>query len=378
MVSSEGACAAYYNFGRMHREAAVTLRPRSSVGRVTVGRRRGRTGHAGGSVCPAWSKGSGSGPSSTAWPPSSSLAGQVGNDADGVFVEVEGPTASLERFCARLVAEAPPLARVDAVEVRRRGARRLRRVPHRREPHAGAVRTFVSPDVAVCDDCLAELFDPERPPVSLPVHQLHQLRAPLHHHPAPALRPAEHHDGRLRHVPGVRRRVPRPGRPPLPRPADRVRRLRAPALVRTAARDRVRRHRRRAGGRSSRRWPTAGSWRSRASAATTWPATPRRAGRRRGCASARRRPQKPFAVMVRDAEAARRLAEVGAGEQRAARAPAAADRPARRRRIGRVARRSSPRATRRVGVLLPYTPLHHLLFAPVPGVACARCPRCWS
>jgi hydrogenase expression/formation protein HypD len=25
MVSSEGACAAYYNFGRMHREAAVTL-----------------------------------------------------------------------------------------------------------------------------------------------------------------------------------------------------------------------------------------------------------------------------------------------------------------------------------------------------------------
>ena len=25
MVSSEGACAAYYNFGRLHREAAVTL-----------------------------------------------------------------------------------------------------------------------------------------------------------------------------------------------------------------------------------------------------------------------------------------------------------------------------------------------------------------
>ena len=29
MVSSEGACAAYYNFGRMHREAAVTLGRRS-------------------------------------------------------------------------------------------------------------------------------------------------------------------------------------------------------------------------------------------------------------------------------------------------------------------------------------------------------------
>jgi hydrogenase expression/formation protein HypD len=31
MVSSEGACAAYYNFGRMHREAAVTLGRRSVV-----------------------------------------------------------------------------------------------------------------------------------------------------------------------------------------------------------------------------------------------------------------------------------------------------------------------------------------------------------
>jgi hydrogenase expression/formation protein HypD len=32
MVSSEGACAAYYNFGRLHREAAVTLGRRSGPG----------------------------------------------------------------------------------------------------------------------------------------------------------------------------------------------------------------------------------------------------------------------------------------------------------------------------------------------------------
>jgi hydrogenase expression/formation protein HypD len=31
MVSSEGACAAYYNFGRMHREAAVSLGRRSGT-----------------------------------------------------------------------------------------------------------------------------------------------------------------------------------------------------------------------------------------------------------------------------------------------------------------------------------------------------------
>ena len=36
MVSSEGACAAYYNFGRMHREAAVTLGRKGALSRMTV------------------------------------------------------------------------------------------------------------------------------------------------------------------------------------------------------------------------------------------------------------------------------------------------------------------------------------------------------
>ncbi len=31
----------------------------------------------------------------------------------------------------------------------------------------------------------------------------------------------------------------------------------------------------------------------------------------------------------------------------------------------------------RIGVLLPYTPLHHLLFRPVPGAAASRRPACW-
>lgn len=40
-VSSEGACAAYYNFGRLHREAAVTLgRARAQLGRASRGRGR--------------------------------------------------------------------------------------------------------------------------------------------------------------------------------------------------------------------------------------------------------------------------------------------------------------------------------------------------
>ena len=45
-------------------------------------------------------------------------------------------------------------------------------------------------------DCLAELFDPERPPVSLSVPQLHQLRAAADDHHRGALRPRADDDGR--------------------------------------------------------------------------------------------------------------------------------------------------------------------------------------
>ena len=89
------------------------------------------------------------------------LAGHVGNDSEGVFVEVEGAAGTVDAFTARLTADAPPLARIFAVQgehVEIRHERGFRIVESRSE---SAVRTFVAPDVAVCDDCLAELFDPE-------------------------------------------------------------------------------------------------------------------------------------------------------------------------------------------------------------------------
>jgi hydrogenase maturation protein HypF len=87
------------------------------------------------------------------------LAGWVRNDAEGVAIEVEGAPAALRRFVERLRREAPALARVDGVEARAvptcgtAGFAILDSVP-------GAARTGIAPDVAVCADCLAELFDP--------------------------------------------------------------------------------------------------------------------------------------------------------------------------------------------------------------------------
>jgi hydrogenase maturation protein HypF len=87
------------------------------------------------------------------------LSGWVNNSADGVHVEVEGAVADLDSFEIGLRTRAPTLALVESVE---RAA-----VPVRggtefviENSTGGAARTLVSPDVATCPDCLAELADP--------------------------------------------------------------------------------------------------------------------------------------------------------------------------------------------------------------------------
>ena len=43
------------------------------------------------------------------------LSGFVGNDVDGVFVEVEGPSAAVTEFLRQLERDPPPLARIERV-----------------------------------------------------------------------------------------------------------------------------------------------------------------------------------------------------------------------------------------------------------------------
>lgn len=88
------------------------------------------------------------------------LAGHVGNDAAGVFAEVEGPHTEVAAFVDALKTEAPPLAVVDRVDVREltvTGRAGFAILP---SPPGGAAETLVSADSATCDDCLRELADP--------------------------------------------------------------------------------------------------------------------------------------------------------------------------------------------------------------------------
>ena len=88
------------------------------------------------------------------------LSGTVRNDAEGVHIEVEGAPEDLERFVRALEEDPPPLAMVESVDwepLATRGGREFR-IEESRE---GLRRqALVSPDVATCDDCLAELLDP--------------------------------------------------------------------------------------------------------------------------------------------------------------------------------------------------------------------------
>jgi hydrogenase maturation protein HypF len=88
------------------------------------------------------------------------LAGQIRNTPAGVEIEIQGDRQAVEDFVVRVSAEAPPLARVTEVRVRDlpcNGDRGFHIVESKR---GEAVHTLISPDVALCADCLRELFDP--------------------------------------------------------------------------------------------------------------------------------------------------------------------------------------------------------------------------
>ncbi|MGW3960966.1 carbamoyltransferase HypF [Amycolatopsis sp. NPDC005003] len=278
------------------------------------------------------------------------LSGFVGNDVHGVFVEVEGPPAVVGRFVGALEAGAPPLAVVDEVrawEIPAVGGGGFRIVG---SPRGGVADTLISADSATCDDCLRELADPadrrfrypfvnctncgprftivrgvpyDRPRTTMAAFAMcaeckQEYEDPgdrrFHAQPVccPACGPA------LRFGPG--------GGEPIPAAVEA---LRAGAIVAVKG----------LGG-----YHLAVGARHEAAA--------RRLRQRK------HREDKPFAVMVADLAQARELAEVDTAAEGAL--------TSRRRpivllpRTGELAAAVAP-GNRRIGLMLPYTPVHHLL-----------------
>jgi hydrogenase maturation protein HypF len=88
------------------------------------------------------------------------LAGWVLNDERGVLLEAEGEAAAVESFLERLRTDAPPLASVERVLSEQLAPQGEEGFAIRDSRSGGEAAAPVAPDGATCDDCLAELFDP--------------------------------------------------------------------------------------------------------------------------------------------------------------------------------------------------------------------------
>jgi len=292
------------------------------------------------------------------------LHGFVGNDPAGVFIEVEGPEDALDEFEHRLVTDAPRLARIDAMSatsaapVGVEGFRIVDSVP------GGGARTLVPADVATCDDCLAELFDPRDRRYRYPFTNCTScgprftiIRDLPYDRPLTTMAgfelcapcAAEYHDPRDRRYHAQPVACPACG----PRIAfERGGSIRCgtdPVLAAV--------HAALSAGEVI---AIKGIGGYHLACDATSDAAVARLRERKG------RGDKPFAVMVPGLDAARRLAFVDDTEALTLVSTARPIVLLRRRPDARVATNVAP-GNPLIGVMLPYSPLHHLLFAPVPG-----------
>ncbi len=87
------------------------------------------------------------------------LAGNVRNTSDGVTIELQGPQEGVNEFLAHLPKDAPPLARIIDIKVEDLPCNGDSEFVILGSERGQAVRTLIPADVALCADCLGELLD---------------------------------------------------------------------------------------------------------------------------------------------------------------------------------------------------------------------------
>jgi hydrogenase maturation protein HypF len=89
------------------------------------------------------------------------MPGWVSNSPQGVFIEVEGERPELEEFVLRLSREKPPRCFIQSLEFSYLDAVHFNRFEIRESVASGGRSAVVLPDIAVCDECMSEVSDPE-------------------------------------------------------------------------------------------------------------------------------------------------------------------------------------------------------------------------
>jgi hydrogenase maturation protein HypF len=88
------------------------------------------------------------------------LTGWVSNTAQGVFIEIEGPRATLDEFSSRLRKETPPRVLIQSLESSFLDPIAYPAFEIKQTRSAGNKSALILPDIATCADCLREILDP--------------------------------------------------------------------------------------------------------------------------------------------------------------------------------------------------------------------------
>ncbi|HYL79184.1 MAG TPA: carbamoyltransferase HypF, partial [Candidatus Acidoferrum sp.] len=88
------------------------------------------------------------------------LPGWVTNSAQGVVIEVEGAKESLDVFLLRIERDRPPRASIQSLEASYLDPTGFTAFAIRESDGSGPASAVVLPDIATCPDCLREVFDP--------------------------------------------------------------------------------------------------------------------------------------------------------------------------------------------------------------------------
>ena len=294
------------------------------------------------------------------------VTGFVGNDASAVFIEAQGTPRAVSEFTRRLSAEPPPLALINAISAKPVAPQDEDGFLIVASTNAGGQRTFIPPDVATCDACLRELFEPASRRYRHPFitctdcgPRFTIIKDLPYDRPATTMAafPMCERCEREYHDPADRRFHAQPIAchdcgPTLRFTRDGVTTTGADAAI--AAAQRVLAE----GGIVA----VKGVGGYHLACRADCPETVTRLRERKA------RGDKPFAVLTRNLSTARLLAEIDPGEQRSLTGAARPIVLLRRRPGAPVADTVAP-GSPLLGVLLPYAPVHHLLLSPVPGNA---------
>jgi hydrogenase maturation protein HypF len=89
------------------------------------------------------------------------LRGWVRNTSEDVQIEVEGNVKDIEEFVKELREQAPPMSHIEGIKVVSSTPKNYNRFEIRESIAEAGKYQLVSPDIATCPDCLKEIFDPK-------------------------------------------------------------------------------------------------------------------------------------------------------------------------------------------------------------------------